>query len=490
MAHRTRLFCWTLFAGLCTASAQPAFAVDDFAFFHENVLGTSLELRVIADHRESAQRAEAHVLGEIDRLAMIFSGYDHASEFSRWQAGPGTPMRLSPELFEVLSASDDWRERSGGAFDPRVEVLSRLWSRAAARGRLPETVELAEARALIARPAWRISLGKHTVERLTDCPLSLNAIAKGYIVDRACAAAMTPGRGVHGVLLNVGGDLRVGGEAPRTLGIAAPWADSESTEPVATVKIRDRAVSTSGSSQRGFMVNGRWYSHILDPRTGLPADRIASATVVAPRSIDADALATICNVLEPEESLRLASSLPDVECLIITRERQIFHSAGWGRYEVPPAMSALGTGMQTSKASTAPAAAASWNRDFELVVNFEINQPEGQGRRYRRPYVAIWVENKDGFPIRNLTLWVSMGGAGPFQWLPDLKRWYRADQERKQVEKKDLIFTIARPTRPPGKYKVIWDGKDSQGKPVPAVNTPFSSTPPGNMEPTRTCARR
>ena len=122
--------------------------------------------------------------------------------------------------------------------------------------------------------------------------------------------------------------------------------------------------------------------------------------------------------------------------------------------------------MQTSKAAPAPAAAATWNRDFELVVNFEINQPEGQGRRYRRPYVAIWVENKEGFPIRNLTLWVSMGGAGPFQWLPDLKRWYRADQDRKQVEKKDLIFTIARPTRPPGKYKVIWDGKDSQGKPV------------------------
>ncbi len=268
------------------------------------------------------------------------------------------------------------------------------------------------------------------------------------------------------MLLNVGGDMRVCGEAPRTLGIAAPWADSESTEPVATVEIRDRAVSTSGSSQRGFRIGDQWYSHILDPRTGHPADRIASASVVAPRSIDADALATISNVLEPEESLRLASSLPDVECLIITRERRIFRSAGWGRYELPAAMSVLGTGMQTSKNSPAPTAAASWSRDFELVVDFEINQPEGQGRRYRRPYVAIWVENKEGFPIRNLTLWVSMGGAGPFQWLPDLKRWYRADQERKQVEKKDLIFTIARPTRPPGKYKVIWDGKDSQGKPV------------------------
>jgi hypothetical protein len=309
---------------------------------------------------------------------------------------------------------------------------------------------------------------------LTDCPLSLNAIAKGYIVERACAAAMVQDRGLQGLLLNIGGDLRVCGEAPRTLGIAAPWADSESTEPITLIEVKNRAVSTSGRSQRGFEINGRWYSHILDPRTGLPADRIASATVVAPRSIDADALDTICNVLEPEESLRLASSLPDVECMIITSQRQIIRSAGWHRYEnAQSRMLALGGGVQPpapgeSRNPSSPAPPAHgetkpWNREFELVIDFEINQPEGEGRRYRRPYVAIWVENKDGFPIRNLTLWVSMGGAGPFQWLPDLKRWYRADQARKEVENKDLFFTIARPTRPPGKYKVIWDGKDDHG---------------------------
>ena len=239
MPHPERMICWTLCAWYCYASARPAFGVDDFAFFHENVMGTSLELRVLADDRESARGAEDRVLGEIDHLALIFSAYDSASEFSRWQAAPRGPMSLSPELFDVLSACDAWRNRSGGAFDPRVEVMTHLWSRAA-------------------------------------CPLSLNAIAKGYIVDRACAAALAPGRGLHGLLLNVGGDLRVYGEAPRTLGSAAPWANSESTEPIALLEVKERAVSTSGSSQRGFRINGQWYSHILDPRSGLPADRIAT----------------------------------------------------------------------------------------------------------------------------------------------------------------------------------------------------------------------
>jgi hypothetical protein len=109
---------------------------------------------------------------------------------------------------------------------------------------------------------------------------------------------------------------------------------------------------------------------------------------------------------------------------------------------------------------------ASWGDQYELVVNFEINRPEAEAGRYRRPYVAIWVENKDGFPVRNLTLWVSQGGAGPFQWVPDLKRWYRADQARKLVDKRDMVLTISRPTRPPGKYSVVWDGKDDHGKPV------------------------
>ena len=277
---------------------------------------------------------------------------------------------------------------------------------------------------------------------------------------------------MHGLLLNVGGDLRVCGELPRTLGIASPRADSESSPPIAVIAVKDRAVATSGSSQRGFRISGQWYSHILDPRTGMPADRVAGATVIAPRSADADALATICNVLEPDESLRLVRSIPDAECLIIERDGRITRSEGWRRYELAQA-TALASSRpvrrergRASGPGNRPAPGGSWGQDFELVVNFEINLPEGQGRRYRRPYVAVWVENKDGFPVRNLALWVSMGGAGPFQWIPDLKRWYKADLARKQVETQGDGLHDRPPTRQPGKYKVIWDGKDDHGKPV------------------------
>jgi thiamine biosynthesis lipoprotein ApbE len=465
MPRANRLPVILLASWLAGASLPEGFAAYEYAFFHENVMGTSLELRLRADTPEQAKQAEDRVLVEIDRLSRIFSGHDPSSEFRRWHDSPPGPARLSPELREVLSEAESWRIRSGGAFDPRVEALSRLWARSAQQDREPSTAELAQIAPLLERPAWRPGPGPDEVMRLSECPLTLNAIAKGFIVERACAAGSRPDLGVRGLLVNAGGDLRVAGDLAPTLGIAAPWADSESSEPIARIKVRDRAVSTSGPSQRGFRIRGRWNSHIFDPRTGRPASGVSSATVIAARSSDADALATIANVLPPAATLRLVGSVPEAECLIVTSECEVLRSRGWALHEAPAPAEVEDA---QDKPADADAADASWSRDFELAVNFEINSPEGEGRRYRRPYVAVWIEDKDGQPIRTLTLWVSMGGAGPFQWIPDLKRWYRADQLRKQKDKRELVFTIARPTRPPGQYRAIWDGKDDRGQPVPA----------------------
>jgi thiamine biosynthesis lipoprotein ApbE len=233
---------------LCALAAGAAPPARDYEFRHENVLGTSLELRVRADTEEAARSAEARALGDIDRLAAVFSGYDAASEIRRWQATIDRPTNVSAELFELLRASDRWRERSGGAFDPRVQALTELWSRCARLDRLPTADEQATARALMARPAWRLDAAAGTAEHLTACPLSLNSIAKGYIIGRACDVALDRERGVRGVLLNIGGDVRVVGDIARTVGVAPPVGDSETADPLAVVEVRDRSVATSGNS--------------------------------------------------------------------------------------------------------------------------------------------------------------------------------------------------------------------------------------------------
>jgi thiamine biosynthesis lipoprotein ApbE len=468
-----------LIAIIALERARPAFSADDYAFYHENVMGTSLELVVRTESAAAAQAAEVRVLREIDRLSGIFSGYDPKSELSRWQSAPPGAIPVSHEFFELLDLSDQWTVRSHGAFDPRVEVLTRLWSKCAAVNRLPSADEEELARRLKREPAWQLEPVTQSARRLSDCPITLNGIAKGYIVGKACEVALDRSKGTTSMLLNIGGDLRALGDVARKVSIASPWADSESSEPFAAIEIKNQSVATSGRSQRGFSIGGRWYSHVFDPRSGQPVERVASATVVAREAADADALAKACSVLAPEESLALVESLTGVECLIILNDGQAARSRGWRHLETalpealaladdPKPKTAAGTVEKAAKAEKKTASATPWNKDLELVVNFEINQPESQPGRYRRPYVAIWVEDEDGYPVRTLSLWVSMAGSGPFQWLPDLKRWYVKDQERRRAEnKKEIFFTVARPTRAPGKYKVIWDGKDNHGKQLP-----------------------
>ena len=147
MPYRTRLLLLVVGAWFGVTSSRPALGAEDFAFYHENVMGTSLELRVIARDANAAAWAEGQVLAEIDRLSRIFSSYDATSEFRRWQVTRNEPVRLSDELFELLSACDRWRDQSGGAFDARVEALSLLFGRAAQRKTMPAAAEMAGTRA-------------------------------------------------------------------------------------------------------------------------------------------------------------------------------------------------------------------------------------------------------------------------------------------------------------------------------------------------------
>ena len=430
-AHRHTTAMGVLTWVLCLNAVH---ASEPFAFHHENVMGTSLELRVLADSEDAARSAEDQALREIDRLSKIFSGYDPQSELSRWQAAPKAPVKVSAELFEVLQLCDCYRELSGGAFEPRVEAYTRLWAEGSRRNRPPTVDELSRARTLLTSPAWRLDPLAFTAERLSNCPISLNAIAKGYIVEQASKIAMDSGRGIRGLVLNVGGDLRVCGDLMRTVGITDPSSDTESSAPIATIAVRDRAVSTSGKSQRGFRIQGRWYSHKIDPATGQPVDRTASATVIAERSAEADALATIFNVLPAGECLRMADRLPGVACLIVASDGRILRSARWMAFEAVAGQNPAGRVKLSDDASSRAGGSRPTPDDLEMLITFEINRQGGDARRYRRPYVAVWVEDKDGFPVRTLILWVQAGGPGP-RWIPDLKRWYKDDQTRRLVER-------------------------------------------------------
>ena len=440
----------------CFLGANALLHKDRLYTYHdENVLGTSLELKIAAGSEKSADKAESVVLAEIQRESGILSSYDPKSEFSRWFRTHGEAVHVSNELFDNLRLFDHWRARTGGALDASAEVVCRAWKTAAAADRMPTGDELAAAVAAVKQQHWALDEAAHTATHLSDTPLAFNSFVKSYIIDRAADAALASGN-ISGVVVNIGGDLAVRGNLSQSVSVADPRSDAENGEPIARLVIRDMAVATSGNYRRGVDIQGHHYSHIVDPRTGQPADQILSATVIAPHPVDAGALATSFSVMDPAESRKLAASIPGVEFLLMQKDGSRVESARWRHLAA----------MDVAVASPAPAPvpytpqAGAWNPAFELMVSFELAHFD---MPVRRPYVAIWIEDKDHFPVRTVALWQQKP-----RYLTDLKNWYREDRMRSMAEGSDLVGSISSATRSPGKYTVKWDGKDNQGKPVKA----------------------
>jgi thiamine biosynthesis lipoprotein ApbE len=180
-----------------------------------------------------------------------------------------------------------------------------------------------------------VDRARGTARRLGTHAISLDAIAKGYIVTRAAERARDV-TGVTGVLLNVGGDIQHFGVRAVAVGVADPSAPAENAPPIAVVRVRNAALATSGGYRRGFIANGRRVSHIVDPRSGVPAERIASASVLAPDCATADALSTAFSVMAPHESVALADTLPDVGCLLVESNGTVTTNAAWNARAIPP----------------------------------------------------------------------------------------------------------------------------------------------------------
>jgi hypothetical protein len=243
-------------------------------------------------------------------------------------------------------------------------------------------------------------------------------------------------------------------------------------------------VATSGDYRRGVEIGGRHYSHIVDPRTGMPVDEIISSTVVARNPADAGALATAFSVLSAEESQRVAATVPGAEYLLVKENGEMIASSGWASLAAPrkqfAAANSAGAnspvvnspvaravryepqGAQSARpAPAAQSSGAMWDRDYELTISVEVNHIEGN--RIMRPFVVVWIEDEQKNPVRTIALWY-----GKFKYLNELHTWYAVESQRSDKEVDFIMNSISSATRPPGKYKLRWDGKDNTGKFVKA----------------------
>ena len=184
---------------------------------YENVLGTSMEIKLVATSDDAEESAEAAALNEIQRLNRILSGYDRDSEFSRWAKTANEPVAVSAELMEVLKLWDSWQARSSGALNPAAEAIGRVWEQAERIGKTPSNMDLAAAVQAARAAQWR--LDQNSATRLTAAPVMLNSFTKSYVVERAAEAALRV-PGVSAAVVNIGGDLVVRGAGNDNVSVA------------------------------------------------------------------------------------------------------------------------------------------------------------------------------------------------------------------------------------------------------------------------------
>ena len=300
-------------------------------------MGTQFRIVLYAPDLPTADQASSVAFNRIAELDDIMSDYRPSSELMLLcqQAG-GPPVKVSEDLFYVLSKSQELARRSDGAFDITVGPIVRLWRRARRQHQLPDPERLRQALDLVGYDKLRLDPKARTAHLLKPgILLDLGGIGKGYAADEALRVLKR--YGIGSALVAGGGDIAASNPPPGKKGWIVGIAPLESSAngqdeteiqnlkskiqneklPARYISLHDGGVSTSGDAEQHVEIGSIRYSHIVNPKTGLALTGRSSVTVLAPDGITADGLATAVSVLGPERGLELINSTPGTAALIV-----------------------------------------------------------------------------------------------------------------------------------------------------------------------------
>lgn len=276
------------------------------------LMGMPWTITVHAASQAAAEAAVRAAFAEVERLETLLSDYEPQSELSRLSAAAPTagPVPVSDDLWRVLERAVAIRDATDGSFDPTVGPLTTLWRQARRSGRLPQPEKLAAALACVGPSTLALDAATRGVSLARPgMRLDLGGIGVGYAVDRALAVLTT--HGITAAMVDASGDIAVSAPPPGTAGWRIAMSPLAADGPAAaTITLAHAAITTSGDAFQAVEIDGRRYSHIVDPRTGLGVPGPAAVTVIAPDCTTADALATAASVQGPERGLALFARFP------------------------------------------------------------------------------------------------------------------------------------------------------------------------------------
>jgi FAD:protein FMN transferase len=288
-------------------------------------MGVTWRVDAIAPRSVSDAQIAAAAQAAVDLVVAQMSTWEPQSDLSRFNCADAGWHEVPPELLSVAEAGLDIARRSGGAFDPTLGVLVDLWGFGPPGGRSspPDPGALAAARAGFG--SLELDVAERRLHQPGGLTLDLSGIAKGFGVDQVGRALEA--LGLSAFLLEVGGELLGAGVKPSGepwfVAVERPPEAGEELEPI-VVALADLSIASSGDWRRRFEVQGRAYSHTLDPHTRAPIDNgVAAVTVLHPTCMQADAWCTALAVLGPEQGLAMAEA-EGLAALFLLRQGQ-----GW-----------------------------------------------------------------------------------------------------------------------------------------------------------------
>jgi len=426
-------------------------------FHDEYVLGTRLTVLVNTHSQMLAIAAAEAARREIDRLDRVFNYRRQDSELSTLNR-TRTAQSASADLFAVAEISETWRQVTQGAFDGRMGALLQLWSGDVS----PDQASIKHTVASLRGANIALDPDQRRIELSSDAMLSLDAVAKGYIVDAALNAARRATPAIEGIAVDIGGDIRCWGESPDgrgwRIGISDAVADTENAPLVDAVLLNNMAIATSGRGPRDLIGTG-YRSTTISPFTGCPVHAVISASVVATHAADADALATACLVLQPAESLALIDRLDRTAARITDTNGRVHVSREWPAIRLAATSPEQHLTADIKKPSLPPD--LRWPFDWELGVTYIApeRQPElERSADFRIPYMTMWITDAQNKVVRTLF----MVGRDP-EWHRDNFVWWGSHRERAR----QLVDLRSQATTLSGRYPVFWGGVDDDWKPVP-----------------------
>ncbi|NQT65825.1 MAG: FAD:protein FMN transferase [FCB group bacterium] len=297
--------------------------------FHRKVklMGCRFDINVSANTQKEADEYIDMAIAEISRIEKLISSWDASSQTSAINSKAGIePVKVDVELFDLIKRAIVISKLTDGAFDISFASMDTIWKFDGSMKEFPTEEEIKASVAKVGYQNIILDGAKHTVFlKLKGMKIGFGGIGKGYAADKAKELLIS--NGVNAGIINASGDMNTWGKQPNgdywTVAITNPLNKDKE---YGLLPITNGAVVTSGDYEKFVMFNNKRYSHIIDPRTGYPATGIISVTVFAKQAELADALATSMFVMGVDVGLDRINQLPNMECIIIDENGNIYKS--------------------------------------------------------------------------------------------------------------------------------------------------------------------